>query len=326
LTFLHPRLLFFAVTALLPVAVFLLGELRARRVRRAIGEPGARRLAIVPLVAALALAPALLALAAAEPVVESRTLRTERTGVEAFVVFDTSGSMGASAGPKAPVRLNRAKSEALALRNALPDVRFGIASMTDRTLPHLFPTIDRGVFTRTVALSIGVEDPPPLVSSYRATAIDSLVNLADGNFYTAPKRLAFVFTDGESVPVETSVGPRLSRAHIQVIFVHVWQPRERLYLGGVPDPNYRPDPASARALARTAALVGGSSLAEGSFASLVAAARTELGASRATTLVRSEDVRQVSLAKWFVLGAVVPLAFLLWRRNVPLELLRRARA
>jgi hypothetical protein len=45
-----------------------------------------------------------------------------------------------------------------------------------------------------------------------------------------------------------------------------------------------------------------------------------------TATARARDLRQVPLAKWFVLGALAPLALLLWRRNVPFELVRRRRA
>src|SRR5690349_19248837 len=108
MSFLHPNVLFFALSALAPLAAFAWSELRARRVRRVIGEPTPRTRRQAPVVLALATIPALLAVGAAEPVVERNTPRTERADIEAYVVIDTSGSMAASLGPLGKPRLARA--------------------------------------------------------------------------------------------------------------------------------------------------------------------------------------------------------------------------
>ena len=92
---------------------------------------------------------ALVGIAAAQPVVEqTRTLR-ERTDAEAFVVIDVSRSMLAQSGTGSPRRLERAKTFAKTFGAALPEIRFGVVSITDRTLPHLFPSADREVFDAT---------------------------------------------------------------------------------------------------------------------------------------------------------------------------------
>jgi hypothetical protein len=294
-------------------------------VRRLIGEPSPSRRSQAPVVLALAAVPALLALGAAEPVVEQHKPRAERPGVEAYVVLDTSGSMAASLLPSKPARLTRAKEDALALRYALPDIRFGIASMTDRTLPNLFPTGDAVVFNRTLAESVDIEQPPPLVSSFRATALMSLGNMAGAGYYTAPQRFAIVFTDGESDPIFPSLGRQLARGHVNVFFVHVWQRGERIWRGRSPDRNYRADPGSERTLARAAQVTGsGRVFGELDTGGLISAVRAAIGgAKNEAAVIRSSDIRQVSLTKWFVLGALAPLAFVLWRRNIPWELRRR---
>jgi hypothetical protein len=265
----------------------------------------------------------LLALAVAEPVIERKASRVERVGVQAYVVLDTSGSMRASSRAGAPTRLDRAEAEARELRRALPDVRFGIATLTDRLLPTIFPTGDSAVFDAALAQSIGIERPPPAVVTIRATSLGALSELARSGFYTAPRRLAVVFTDGETTPVPGGLGPALERGHVSALFVHVWRPGERIFAAGTFDPVYRSDPRSGSLVARAAALTGGKVFAEGDVGALVAAARERLAAPGRAATVRASEVRRVPIAKWFVAAAILPLAFLLWRRNVPVELLRR---
>ena len=73
--------------------------------------------------------------------------------------------MLASASSGAPTRLERVQAHAEELRAHLPGVRVGILSLTDRLLPHLFPTVDESVFRSTLMKSIGIERPPPCSSS-----------------------------------------------------------------------------------------------------------------------------------------------------------------
>jgi hypothetical protein len=85
-------------------------------------------------------------------------------------------------------------------RAAFPDVPVGIASFTDRVLPHLFPSPDDDVFTATLNRSLGIDRPPPHGSFVSdgdpACALESIVSR---RFFTptARKRLIFVITDGE---------------------------------------------------------------------------------------------------------------------------------
>ena len=100
--------------------------------------------------AAIVATAALIAVAAAQPVIQHSTTRHERTDAEAYVVFDISRSMAASPAPRAPDRLARARAFALALRPRLASIPVGVASFTDRVLPHLFPTTDEGAFAAVV--------------------------------------------------------------------------------------------------------------------------------------------------------------------------------
>ncbi|TML69563.1 MAG: VWA domain-containing protein [Actinobacteria bacterium] len=310
MTLLHPWVLLFATAALLPVAGLLAVERRANAVRRAIGEPSPPHGAAILRALCLIAVPALLAVAAAEPVAEQTRRRTEKAGVEAYAVFDTSGSMAASSRPGARSRLERAKRLALELRRSVPGVRIGIASMTDRLLPTLFPTGSDSVFAATVAESVGIERPPPTVLAERASSLDSLGNLADGNFFTARRRLAVVFTDGESAPPTQAVATKLQKAHIGVLFVHTWRSGERIYIGTSPDPNYTADSSSARTLERASTLIGARVFGESDFPAVVSAARRDLSPPATAKAVPIHEGARTPLAQWFVLVSLLPLSAL----------------
>src|SRR5205814_959663 len=120
-------------------------------------------------------ASALLIVAAAQPVLRRAEARSIRTDAELFVVLDTSRSMAASASPSSPTREERAKRFAIAFRSALPGIRSGLASFTDRLLRHLLPSDDIATFDGTVDQAMGIERPPPsgplsLASSYATLA------------------------------------------------------------------------------------------------------------------------------------------------------------
>ncbi|MGH3994722.1 MAG: vWA domain-containing protein, partial [Pseudonocardiaceae bacterium] len=190
--FLTPLGALFAVAGLLPLAVLVLREARARRIRAALGltEPALR--SQLPLAVALAAVAGVMALAATQPVVETERSVRERTDAEAFIVLDISRSMLAAAGPDAPIRLERARLEAARLRDRLPQVPMGIVSLTDRVLPHLFPTTDRTVFLATLEQAIGIERPPPELSfSTRATSLGALAGIPTREYFSpsARKRL-----------------------------------------------------------------------------------------------------------------------------------------
>jgi hypothetical protein len=100
---------------------------------------------------------------------------------------------------------------------------------------------------------------------------------------------------------------------VQPIYVHVWNPDDRVYLGKQPDPQYSPDLSSAETAAQLASATGGRVYEEAQFDSLVAGVRSAVG-SGPTTSVGSANAR-APLAVWLLLAAFVPLGFLLRRRN-----------
>lgn len=318
-SFLTPLGALFALAAAIPLAALALAERRSARIRRLFALTGPRRRALVPTVAALVLLPALVGVAAAQPVVVHQKLLRERGDAEAFFVFDTSLSMRASAAPGAASRLTRAKRLALRLRALLPDVPVGIASMTDRTLPNMLPTTDAALFARTLSQAVGIDQPPPSqLYPGRATTFEALVPVIQRRFFStaAQRKLIVVFTDGESSRLTPGLRYSIERGHgLLPIFVHVWAPGERIFArNGRADPAYRSDPASGDQLASFASLVGGRELSETQPARLGAMVSQAVG--RADAQRRVERYARIALAPWFVLGGAVPLAFLLWRRNL----------
>src|SRR5437763_13725222 len=153
-SFLTPLDALFVLAGAVPVATLLASRRRASQIRRLLGAIGSRPRAALPALVALVLLAALVAVAAAQPVVIRNRMVSERADAQAFVLFDTSTSMRASAAPGRPTRLARAKRLALRLQRALPDVPMGVASMTDRSLPNLLPTTDPTLLSRPVNQAI----------------------------------------------------------------------------------------------------------------------------------------------------------------------------
>jgi hypothetical protein len=317
-SFLTPLAALFTLAAVVPLAALFLLERRADRIRRLLSAAAPPRRALIPVVIALVLLPALVAVAAAQPVVVRERTVSERADAQAIVLFDTSLSMQASAGPGQPTRLARAKQIALRLQRSLSDVPIGIASMTDRSLPNIMPTTDRTLFDRTVEQAVAVNQPPPSqqYETGRATSFDALIPLVESHFFSqgVQRRLLVVLTDGESSKISPVLRLTLHR-RVTPVFVHVWQPNERIFRRGKTDPNYTSDPGSTRALDDVAALTGGGrSIPEDDFAAVVRAARDGVG--HAGTRTHVDAYARIALAPWFILGGIVPLGFLIWRRNL----------
>jgi hypothetical protein len=316
--FLTPIAALVALAVVAPLAAFALLERRARRVSRALAlapPPLRSRLGVPVAIVAVA---GFLGIAAAQPVISGSRTQVGRADAEVFLLFDASRSMLAKQSPGSPDRLTRAKEMALGLRSHLADIPVGIASLTDRMLPHLFPTLDAQVFVSTLRDAIGIERPPPVGSGPLATDFNSLGNIGPNNYFKpeVSKRLLVVFSDGESASFDDVVLASSFRRHrVHVLFVHVWSATEKIFLRqNRPDPAYRPDVESNRMAKRVAVAGDGSVFGEGDSAALVSAAKKVLGAGPATKL--REQRTRVSLAPFVALAALLPLCFVFLRRNV----------
>ncbi len=317
LVFLTPLGALLAAGMLVPLAGLLLVRRRARQVRGALGlaEPPSGRLLVMLL--SVVVTAVLLGLATAQPVVErTRTVRA-RTDAEIFVVLDVSRSMLARR-PGSQSRIERAKTAAAELRAALPEVPVGLASLTDRVLPHLFPSSDQRVFESTLARSLAIEKPPPRSAlATSATRLEALASIRTQRYFSpsARKRLLLVLTDGETQPL---VGARLGSLFrrppvVDVVFVQIWHRDERVYASGSPEPQYLPDPSAGAVLEGLAKSISGSAYGEAALDEATSEARRLVGSGR--TVVRGEYAGRIPLAPYLAAGALAPLALLLVRRD-----------
>jgi hypothetical protein len=318
-TFLSPLGGLIALAVVVPLVAFAVAERSRRRVVRVLALPDARGLSRRAVVASLLSIAGLLGLAATQPTLVHKSAHKVRPDAAAFFVIDTSRSMLASSGPTASTRFARAKSLAVDLRAKLPEFRVGLASMTDRVLPHLFPSSDREAFAVTMREVVGVERPPPSDGFNTViTTLGALTRVATDNFFPveASHRLVVVFTDGESNKfVDSSVGALFKRPPVvRTVFVHIWGPGEHVYqANGQPEPAYRLDTTSTKAIGRLAEATNGVAVEEDVDAA-AHAARSLLGSGKKVADVRER--RRLDLAPYLALGVFAPLGFLLYRRNL----------
>lgn len=316
--FVTPLGALFAISALVPLAVFILRRRRLRAIEAALGLEHATLGSHLYLALGLAAVPVLLGLAAAQPVIETTRTVPERTDAQAFVVLDVSRSMLASAAPGSPTRFERARAIALRLSDEFPDVPFGIASLVSGVLPHAFPTTDARVFAATLAKSVDPRHAPPAPAYLTlATDLNGLHSVPELNYFlpTATGRVLVVLTDGETQPIQADLARAFNRRpKVETIFVHVWEADERIYETGVAEGGYRADAGSTAALARAASLVGGQVIAEDDTGNLAAAVRELVGEGE--TVDRERETGRLALMPYLTLLAFVPLGFVLLRRNV----------
>jgi len=319
LSFLTPLAGLIALAALVPLAVFRNRERRAKRLREALRLPEPTPRSRLSLVVALAAVCALLGLAAAQPVIATTRSLPERTDAQVIVVLDTSRSMQAAASASSPRRFDRARTIALGLRDALPEVPMGLASSTSGVLPHLFPTTDRRVFIETMEDSIDIERPPPSYSSTLATALEGLGGVPTRGYFpnAVKKRVLVVLTDGETQPLQNPgefVAAFKRKPQINTIFVRLRDENERVYLSGVEEVGYRPIPGADAHLDQIASLIGANVLPESEAGELPEIVADLVGDG--PTLTREHEGTRRALMPWITLVAVLPLGFVLFRRNV----------
>ena len=315
-SFLTPWAALVGVVALVGSVVLIASERRSRRLCAVLGlEPRASR-SLVFEASALGIVGLLLGIGAAQPVISQIQAVDGRADVEAIAVFDVSRSMLARPSRDGTTRLDRARALSKELRFRLEDVPTGVASLTDRLLPHLFPTLSATAFTAIVDRAVEIERPPPERRSNRATALAALGDLGRQNFYgsKARVRLAVVFTDGESVPFNLGeLRSLLLEGRIALYFVHVWHSEDRVYGPRGEPESYRPDPNSRVVLDRLAREVGGGVFEEDQLPTALEVVRRRLGEGAVEP--RGRELRAVALAPWVIAAAILPLGFVLLRRN-----------
>jgi hypothetical protein len=315
LTWLTPFAALVALAALLPLAAAAIGAARAERVRRALGLSPPGRAALVARLLPGAAAVVLLGLAAAQPALRHGGGHRIRAGVQVLFVLDTSRSMAASATPTSSTRLARAAAAAKILRAEIPDVEAGVATLTDRVLPNLLPVADGAAFDATIDDAVGIEAPPPRVSTIRATTYEALNAIRSGNVFGvgASRKIVVLLTDGESAQFSgAEVGRGL--AGIRLLAVRFWSARESIYgTGGATDAAYRPDPAGAELLDELAVAMRGRAFDESRLAS-AASALHRLAEAGPTIEAPTGRRHTTPLAPYVAALALLPLAYAARRR------------
>jgi hypothetical protein len=191
-----------------------------------------------------------------------------------------------------------------------------VASLTDRVLPHLFPSLAEDVYAATLQHSVGIERPPPSRRRVNATDLNALLQLGPQGFYpaTPERRILVVLSDFETDPFSTTrLGAGLRRQRIEPIFVHVWGARERIF-GALADAGYRPNPESVDVVRRLATAARGKAFSEADVEQASSALRALLGEGTRRPLWHERS--RTELAPWLSLAALLPLGFVLWRRNL----------
>lgn len=317
MTLLTPLGALLALAALLPLAAALASGRRVAGVRHSLGlTPPARRPGLVRLAAAVA-GIALLGLAAAQPALTRQSRQRVRSDVQALFVFDTSRSMAASTTATSPTRLDRAIDAAVRLRNAIPDVEAGVATLTDRMLPDLFPVADVAGFDGVARRTVAIESPPPRDQNVRATTYAPLADIPSDNYFAraAKVRIVVLLTDGESNPVDPGAIARALPADrgYRLVTIRFWQSRELVYgSDGKPEAGYRPDPSGRTILAGLAAATGGRAFEEGDIGAASSYLQRLVGhgptvVERGTTTSRLPLAPYAAaLALLLILGAILP--------------------
>lgn len=308
LTVLTPLAALVALAAVVPLAGWALAERRVRRARELLrlgAAPGRRLWAPLAIASTLVLVGA----AAAQPVLTGGGPRTGAGAGQVLVVVDTSESMGAGAARR--TRFARATAAAARVPAALPGARVGLASMTDRVLPHVFPTLDRADYRATLARTIGIDRPPPSRHARLASGFDDLAALGTNRFFVGPgARVALVLTDGESRAFDAgAVAHALAGARVRVVLVRFWRPGERI----AGDSVYRADAASLRDMRGLGAALGVRTYDESELGAALAAAKAALGSGGKARAERSVGGAK-PVAPYLLLAAFLPLGALVARR------------
>ena len=302
-----------ALVALGPLATAALTAGRSRNAARQLGLAPAGGGSVVGAVTAVGVC-ALLALAAAQPVLEGEGRRV-RPDVEVVFVVDVSRSMLASTAPGARTRLDRAKAVVRRLGRAVPDVRVGVAGLTDRVLPYSFPTADRGVFAEVLARSVTIDAPPPTTPALVATSFDTLGELDRTGFFSerVRNRNCVVVTDGESRSLLGDVDARRCVFHL----VQVGAPSDRVFgPDGRPEQGYPPAFSDATAIQQLAAATGARVWPEARLDEAAAELRAAVGAGATRAAPGPDNARSLAaLPAGAALTLTVALALQTTRRR-----------
>ncbi|MGZ4384081.1 MAG: vWA domain-containing protein [Gaiellaceae bacterium] len=233
LVFLTPRAALAGLAFLLPLAALAAREWRSARIRSDLGMPGPRRRRRLLRSLLLVLAGALVAATAAQPAIRKTSSTLVRTDAGIYLTFDVSRSMLARTRGESLDRLDRARILGQRLHQAFPAIPTGVATITNRMMPLLFPTSDVRDVPSVLANALRIMQPPPAeTTGARATDLSALVLAAERTYFdpVSKKRALVVFSDADSDRFSlAAVSKELRRAHIEPFLIRVARPGERIF-------------------------------------------------------------------------------------------------
>lgn len=233
LVFLTPRAALVGLAFIAPLVTLTIRERAYARARVTLGLrlPGLARVLVRPV--GLVVLAALVAAAAAQPAVRATDSTPVRSDAELLLTFDVSRSMQATATPGGVVRLERARALGRQVHGALSDVPTGVATLTNRMMPLVFPTGDERGVTAVIDHSLRLMQPQPAaLTAARASSLAALSLAADRSYYnpSARKRALVVFSDLDSDFFSLEGTLQLLRKHrIEPFLVRVAAPGERIF-------------------------------------------------------------------------------------------------
>jgi len=317
LAFQTPAWALVALVVVLPLAALLVARRRSERVARVLSlDPPGRNALLVPVIALVGVA-VLVGTAAAQPVLVDAGAAPTRDDAELLAVVDVSRSMLAAPALGAPTRFDRARALARRVRAAVPEVPAGVVSISDRVLPHLFPTPDPRAFATVLDRALAVGRPLPRIGGGLSTNVDPLIAVAGRGYFTdgVGRRVMLVFTDGEVLPID----PQLFREGfadappVDVVFVRLGSAGERVFRANGRTESYRADARLGAQLDLLAEAIGAPVIPEAEPERVEAVVREALGTGAVHTV--RERRSTVALAPLVLVGSLVPLAVLVRRRN-----------
>ena len=233
IVFLTPRAALVAIAFVAPIVMLAIRERSGRRVRSNLGlrRPGLVHLLVRP--AGLVCLAALVAVTAAQPAVRNTDETPMRADAELYLAFDVSRSMLATSTPGGVVRMERARALGRYLHAALADLPTGVATLTNRMMPLLFPTGDARSVTAVLDHSLRIMQPrPERLTAARASSLATLGLAADRSYFnpSSRKRVLVVFSDLDSDFFSLAGTLALLRNHsIEPFVVRVADPGERVF-------------------------------------------------------------------------------------------------
>jgi predicted transcriptional regulator len=316
-TFLSPEAALIGLAVAVPILALAWAESRARIARAVLRLPAplTRGWAYVIAIALFAI---FVAVGAAQPVLERERVRPVRSDAEVFFVFDTTRSMAAASSADSATRFERARNIATDMRTSLRELRVGVASMTDRLLAHLFPSPSVQSFQLTLEKTLGVERPASVQrGNGLGTSLGAFIGIPDQQYFDNRARfqVLVVFTDAESRPFNPALlRASFRKSRIKTVLVRIGSGDERVYENGVQDVRYRPQASAAQLAATFAEATRGELFEEEEVSAAVRAVRSAAGRGGSRSEMRA--VEPTPLASYAFAAAFLPLAFLLWRRNL----------